>query len=96
MALSKTSLNVVRVCAAVALLAIVLVATLVFHVQDHLGELITWIEDHKLVGSLSFVGLYALFTGDGFPSCIAWAVLWRCAQENRANLLNRNSQAMQH
>ena len=64
MALSITSLNVVKVCTALALLAVVLVATLVFHVQDHLGDLIQWIEDHKVVGSLSFVGLYALFTGD--------------------------------
>ena len=64
MALSKTSLNAIRLCSALALLAAVLVATLVFHVQDHLGDLIQWIEDNRAVGSLSFVGLYALFTGN--------------------------------
>ncbi len=45
------------------LVALILVATLVFHVQDHIGDILDWIEEHRVAGSVSFVALYALFTG---------------------------------
>lgn len=65
MPLSKTSINVLRVVAVLGFVAVLLVATLVFHVQDHIGELTQWIQDNKVIGSVSFVALYALFTGEG-------------------------------
>ena len=68
MALSKTATNVVRVSAVAAFIGILLVATLVFHVQDHIGELVQWIQDNKVVGSVCFIALYALFTGDEGPA----------------------------
>lgn len=69
MALSNTTTNVLRVAAVIAFIAVLLVATLVFHVQDHIGELIQWIQDNKVIGSVSFVALYALFTGQrGAPT----------------------------
>jgi uncharacterized membrane protein YdjX (TVP38/TMEM64 family) len=67
MPLSKTSINVLRVVAVLAFVTALLVATLVFHVQDHIGELIQWIQDNRVIGSVSFVALYALFTGDDCP-----------------------------
>ena len=70
MALGKVTTNVLRVLAVLVFIAAILVATLVFHVQDHLGDIIQWIEDNKVVGSLSFVGLYALFTGQSAPSSL--------------------------
>ena len=52
------------------LVAALLVATLVFHVQDHIGDLIRWIEEHRVIGSVCFVALYALFTGDKCNACL--------------------------
>ena len=45
------------------LVAAILVATLVFHVQDHVGDILDWIDAHRVAGCVTFVGLYALFTG---------------------------------
>lgn len=64
MAISKMQSNVIKATAILAFIAIVLVATLELRVQDHIGDILDWIEDHKVAGSISFVGLYALFTGD--------------------------------
>ncbi len=68
MALTKMSRNAIRVAGILAFVAIVLVATLVLRVQDHIGNILDWIEAHKVAGSLSFVGFYALFTGEQFSS----------------------------
>ena len=68
MALTKMSRNALRVAGILAFVAIILVATLVLRVQDHIGDILDWIEAHKVAGSLSFVGFYALFTGEHFSS----------------------------
>jgi len=63
MALTNLSKNVLKITGIVAFVALILVATLVLHVQDHIGDILDWIEDHKVAGSLTFVAIYALFTG---------------------------------
>ena len=63
MPMSKVATNAVRVATFLLLVASILVATLVFHVQDHIGDILDWIEEHRVAGSVSFVALYALFTG---------------------------------
>ena len=55
--------NVLRVTALLAFVAILVVAVTVLHVQDHVGDILDWIEEHKIAGAVSYVGLYALFTG---------------------------------
>ena len=60
---SKSARIALRVALALLLVAAILVATLVFHVQDHIGDILDWIEEHRVAGSVTFVGLYALFTG---------------------------------
>lgn len=64
MALTKLSRNVLKVTGIVAFVALILVATLVLHIQDHVGDILDWIEDHEVAGSLTFVAIYALFTGE--------------------------------
>lgn len=63
MPMGKAATNAVRVALFLLLVASILVATLVFHVQDHIGDILDWIEQHRVAGSVSFVALYALFTG---------------------------------
>jgi hypothetical protein len=63
MAYKKLTKNILRVSALFGFVAIILVATLVLHVQDHVGDILDWIEDHKLAGAASYVAIYALFTG---------------------------------
>lgn len=64
MAISKMQSNIIKVTGILGFIAVVLVATLELRVQDHIGDILDWIEDHKVAGSISFVGLYALFTGE--------------------------------
>ncbi|EIE23936.1 hypothetical protein COCSUDRAFT_41280 [Coccomyxa subellipsoidea C-169] len=70
MALTKLSRNALRVAGILAFVAIILVATLVLRVQDHIGDILDWIEAHKVAGSLSFVGFYALFTVLPVPAAV--------------------------
>ncbi|CAL8462563.1 g2096 [Coccomyxa elongata] len=63
-------INVIKVTGILAFIAIILVATLELRVQDHIGDILDWIEDHKVAGSLSFVGLYALFTVFPVPASV--------------------------
>lgn len=55
--------NVLRVTALLAFVAMLVVAVTVLHVQDHVGDILDWIEEHKIAGAVLYVGLYALFTG---------------------------------
>ena len=64
MTLSKMQSNIIKVTGILAFIAIILVATIELRVQDHIGDILDWIEEHKVAGSISFVGLYALFTGE--------------------------------
>ncbi|CAL5227531.1 g10520 [Coccomyxa viridis] len=70
MAMSKVATNALRVALFLLLVAAILVATLVFHVQDHIGDILDWIEEHRVAGSVSFVALYALFTVLPVPASV--------------------------
>ena len=56
--------NALRIAIFVLFVAVILVATFVFHIQDHVGDILDWIEEHRVAGSLTFVGLYAFCTGE--------------------------------
>ena len=64
MPMKSTTRNAVRVAIFVLFVAVILVATLVFHIQDHVGDMLDWIEKHRVAGSLTFVALYAFCTGE--------------------------------
>ena len=64
MPMKSTTRNAVRVAIFVLFVAVILVATLVFHIQDHVGDILDWIEEHRVAGSLTFVALYAFCTGE--------------------------------
>lgn len=61
--MNNTARNAVRLAIFLLFVALILVATLVFHIQDHVGDILDWIEEHRVAGSVTFVGLYALCTG---------------------------------
>ena len=63
MGMNKAATTAARILVLLLLVAAILVATLVFHVQDHVGDILDWIDAHRVAGSVTFVGLYALFTG---------------------------------
>ena len=80
MAMSKVATNALRVALFLLLVAVILVATLVFHVQDHIGDILDWIEEHRVAGSVSFVALYALFTGV-WDAALAHCTVWGCHEQ---------------
>lgn len=56
--------NASKLIVLMLLVALVLVATLVFRVHEHFGDLLEWIQRHNRTGPLVFICLYGMFAGD--------------------------------
>lgn len=62
----------IRLAILAALLCLVLVAVFSFHLQDSIGPVLEWIDQHRVGGAAAFVAIYALATGT--PRTPAYAI----------------------
>lgn len=53
----------IRLAILAALLCLVLVAVFSFHLQDSIGPVLEWIDQHRVGGAAAFIAIYALATG---------------------------------
>ncbi len=63
MAISRLVQNYIKGIFLVVLILMVLVATFALRVHEHLGDTLEWIQTHRSIGVLAFIGLYFVFAG---------------------------------
>lgn len=63
MAINRLVHNYFKGILFVVLILMVFVATFALRVHEHLGDTLEWIQTHRIIGVLAFVGLNFVFAG---------------------------------